>query len=131
MKITVDPESSVPIYIQIEDSITSLIAAGQLQPGDQLPTIRELSAEIRVNLNTVAKAYHELDMQGVITTQRGKGTFVSGRPDQKQIERTRQKLLQSILVNALEEAYGLGYTFAEIKETFLAEIEKWLEKRDK
>ena len=61
MKILVDPESSVPIYIQIEDSINSLIAAGQLQPGEQLPTIRELAAEIRVNLNTVARAYFELD----------------------------------------------------------------------
>jgi GntR family transcriptional regulator len=130
MKITVDSESSVPIYIQIEDSITSLIAAGQLQPGDQLPTIRELAAEIRVNLNTVAKAYHELDLQGVITTQRGIGTFVSGRPDQKQIERTRQKLLHSIIKNALEEAHGLGYTFAEIQETFLEEIESWLNKKD-
>ena len=60
MKLSIDPESSVPIYIQIEDSIHSLIAAGQIQPGEQLPTIRELAADIRVNLNTVARAYFEL-----------------------------------------------------------------------
>ena len=127
MKITVDLNSSVPIYIQIEDSINSLIAAGQLQPGDQLPTIRELAADIRVNLNTVAKAYHELDLHGVISTQRGRGTFVSGAPDQEQIEKTRQKLLQSIILTALEEAYGLGYSVEEIEEVFQAEIKSWLE----
>lgn len=128
MKINVDLESSVPIYIQIEDSITSLIAAGQLQPGEQLPTIRELAADIRVNLNTVARAYHELDLQGVIKTQRGIGTFVAGVPDQKQIERTREKLLQSIIATSLQEAYGLGYTPGEIREAFLKEIESWLAK---
>lgn len=131
MKILVDPESSVPIYIQIEDSINSLIAAGQIQPGEQLPTIRELAAEIRVNLNTVARAYFELDKEGVITTQRGKGTFVSGVPDQKQIKKTRQKLLQSIIQTALEEAYGLGYSVKEIQEAFQKEIDHWLKKNGK
>jgi GntR family transcriptional regulator len=131
MKILVDPDSSVPIYIQIEDSINSLIAAGQLQPGEQLPTIRELAAEIRVNLNTVARAYFELDKEGVITTQRGKGTFVSGVPDQKQIEKTRSKLLQSIIETALEEAYGLGYSVEEIQEAFTKEIDQWLMKNGK
>jgi len=131
MKITVDSESSVPIYIQIEDSINSLIAAGQLQPGEQLPTIRELAADIRVNLNTVARAYFELDKEGVITTQRGKGTFVSGVPDQKQIEKTRQKLLQSIILSVLEEATGLGYSMKEIQEAFQVEIENWQKKNDK
>jgi GntR family transcriptional regulator len=131
MKILVDPESSVPIYIQIEDSINSLIAAGQIQPGEQLPTIRELAAEIRVNLNTVARAYFELDKEGVITTQRGKGTFVSGVPDQKQIKKTRQKLLQSIIQTALEEAYGLGYSVKEIQAAFQKEIDHWLKKNGK
>ena len=125
MKINIDPESSVPIYIQIEDSIHSLIAAGQIQPGEQLPTIRELAADIRVNLNTVARAYFELDREGVISTQRGKGTFVSGVPDQKQIEKKRQKLLHSIILSALEEAHGLGYSIQETKEAFQDEMNNW------
>ncbi len=125
MKITIDPESSVPIYIQIEDSIHSLIAAGQIQPGEQLPTIRELAADIRVNLNTVARAYFELDREGVISTQRGKGTFVSGRVDEKLIAKNRNKLLHSIIKSALEEAHSLGYSVEEIKLAFQEEMRNW------
>jgi GntR family transcriptional regulator len=125
MKLSIDPDSSVPIYIQIEDSIHSLIAAGQIQPGEQLPTIRELAADIRVNLNTVARAYFELDREGVISTQRGKGTFVSGVPDQKQIEKKRQKLLYSIIESALKEASNLGYSVDEIKKTFQDQMKNW------
>ena len=128
MKISIDPERNVPIYIQIEDSIHSLIAAGQLQPGEQLPTIRELAANIRVNLNTVARAYFELDREGVISTQRGKGTFVSGKPDEKQLAKKRRKLLHSIIDSALEEAHRLGYSAGEIKTAFEEELSNWFEK---
>jgi GntR family transcriptional regulator len=128
MKLNIDPDSSVPIYVQIEDSIHSLIAAGQIQPGEQLPTIRELAADIRVNLNTVARAYYELDREGVISTQRGKGTFVTGVPDKEQIERKRQKLLHSIIEAVLEEVRNLGYSPAEIKKTFQEEMKDWIEK---
>jgi GntR family transcriptional regulator len=128
MKLQIDTSSSVPIYIQIEERIHSMIAAGQLKPGEQLPTIRELAADIRVNLNTVARAYFELDREGVISTQRGRGTFVSGVPDQKQLEKTRQKLLNSILESALEEAYRLGYGIGEIKRTFQEVLAKWAKK---
>ncbi|MGB2965364.1 MAG: GntR family transcriptional regulator [Anaerolineales bacterium] len=126
MKLTIDPDSRVPIYVQIEDSIHSLIAAGQIQPGEQLPTIRELAADIRVNLNTVARAYFELDKEGVISTQRGKGTFVSGMPDKDQIERKRQRLLHSIIESTLEEARRLGYSSAEIKKAFQEEMKVWI-----
>lgn len=131
MKINIDPDSSVPIYIQIEDSIHSLIAAGQVQPGEQLPTIRELAADIRVNLNTVARAYFELDREGVISTQRGRGTFVSGIPDEKQIAEKRQKLLYSIIESALEEAHRLGYSAEEIKNAFEDELTMWFKKNEK
>lgn len=128
MKLNIDPDSSVPIYVQIEDVIHSLIAAGQLQPGEQLPTIRELAADIRVNLNTVARAYFELDREGVISTQRGKGTFVTGVLDKDQIERKRQKLLHSIIEAVLEEAQNLGYSPSEIKKAFQEEMKVWIEK---
>jgi len=128
MKLQIDQDSNVPIYIQIEDSIHSLIAAGQLKPGEQLPTIRELAADIRVNLNTVARAYFELDKEGVISTQRGKGTFVSGVPDKKGLEKKRQKLLFSIIDGAIKEARGLGYSSEEIKNAFQTGMESWAKK---
>ena len=131
MKISIDSESSVPIYIQIEDSIHSLIAAGQLQPGEQLPTIRELAANIRVNLNTVARAYFELDREGVISTQRGRGTFVSGKLDENQIAKKRLKLLGSIIESAVQEAHNLGYSGDEIKKVFQEEIRKWFSENGK
>jgi GntR family transcriptional regulator len=128
MKINIDEDSNVPIYIQIEDSISSMIAAGQLKPGEQLPTIRELAADIRVNLNTVARAYFELDKEGVISTQRGKGTFVSGVPDEKMIKKKREKLLYSIIDAALMEASNLGYSKEEISRAFQSELKDWFNK---
>jgi GntR family transcriptional regulator len=128
MKINIDEDSNVPIYIQIEDSISSMISAGQLKPGEQLPTIRELAADIRVNLNTVARAYFELDKEGVISTQRGKGTFVSGVPDEKMLKKKREKLLYSIIDAALMEASSLGYSKEEISRAFQSELKGWFDK---
>ena len=76
-------------------------------------------------MNTVARAYFELDKEGVITTQRGKGTFVSGVPDQKQLEKKRQKLLKSIINAAIKEASSLGYSQEEISQTFQTELKDW------
>ena len=75
--IRIDPESRVPLYAQIVEQIQAHIAAGQLTPGDQLPTIRQLAADLRINFNTVVRAYLELEREGLISTQRGRGTFVA------------------------------------------------------
>jgi len=122
MKLQINSESGVPIYIQIEDEIHAQIAAGQLKPGEQLPTIREMAADLRVNLNTVARAYLELDREGVISTQRGRGTFVTGSLDQKQVQKRREKKLDAIVMNSIEEALHLGYEAKEIQERFQKEI---------
>ena len=123
MKLSIDFESSVPIYVQAEEQIHSLIAAGQLRPGEQLPTIRELAADLRVNFNTIARAYLELDREGVISTQRGRGTFVAGVPDEEQMSRKRLKKLHAIVRSALDEAHRLGYEPGEIAEVFEEELE--------
>ena len=73
MEIQIDKNSRVPLYNQIKDQIKGLIHAGQVKTGDQLPTIRELSVDLSVNLNTVALAYRDLVNEGVIITARGKG----------------------------------------------------------
>jgi GntR family transcriptional regulator len=122
MNFQIESDSKVPIYIQLEDQIRSMIAAGQLQPGDQLPTIRELAANLRVNYNTIARVYLDLDRDGIISTQRGRGTFVAGVPDEEQIAQQRQEKLQAIVRSALDEAGALGYKPGEIAVVFSEEL---------
>jgi len=127
MRLQIDSESKVPIYVQVEEQVRALIAAGQLRPGEQLPTIRELAADLRVNYNTIARAYLELDHDGVISTQRGRGTFVAGVPDEDQMERKRHKKLHAVVRSALDEARLLGYEPREIAEAFDEELAAWRE----
>ena len=128
MRLQIEAESKVPIYIQVEEQIRALIAAGQLRPGDQLPTIRELAADLRVNYNTIARVYLDLDRDGVISTQRGRGTFVAGVPDEAQMAQVRQAKLRAIVRSALEEARLLGYSPGEIATVFEAALAQWRKK---
>lgn len=129
MRLDVDPESKVPIYVQIEEQVRALVAAGQLRPGEQLPTIRELAADLRVNYNTIARAYLELDHDGIISTQRGRGTFVAGVPDEEQMARKRHKKLHGVVRSGLDEARRLGYEPREIADAFDEELRAWRESR--
>jgi len=130
MKLHIKPESKVPIYIQVEEQIRSLIAAGQLRSGDQLPPIRELAADLRVNYNTIARAYLDLDRDGVISTQQGRGTFVAGVWDEEQMTRTRHGKLEAIVRSALDEARTLGYAPGETSAAFMEELARWREAND-
>lgn len=125
MEIQVDYESGVPIYAQIMEQIKHLVAAGRLKPGDQLPTIRQLAVDLRVNPNTVVRAYHELDRQGVISTQQGRGTFIARRPDERRLVEMRKDRLRAIMGGALLEALSLGYEAEEIREAFEKQLEEW------
>ena len=125
MDIRIDLESSVPIYMQIVEQIRHLVAAGRLQPGEKLLTIRQLAVDLRVDPNTVAHAYNLLHNEGVISTQRGRGTFVAQRPDDARLARLRQEKLQVIMNNALLEALSLGYTADEIRGAFEEELDRW------
>ena len=125
MEIQVDYESGVPIYAQIMEQIKHLVATGRLKPGDQLPTIRQLAVDLRVNPNTVVHAYHELDRQGVISTQQGRGTFIARRPDERRLVEMRKDRLRAIMGGALLEALSLGYEGEEIREAFEKQLEEW------
>jgi GntR family transcriptional regulator len=87
--IRVDATSFVPIYEQIKQEIGRLAATGRLKAGDPLPSIRDLAAEIIVNPNTVARAYRELEQEGIIATQKGRGSVVAerARPDAERVLR--------------------------------------------
>jgi GntR family transcriptional regulator len=116
MDIQVDFESGVPIYMQLVDRIKQLVASGQLQPGQQLPTMRQLAADLRINYNTVGRAYALLDQEGVISTQQGRGTFIASRLSEAQIQQMRLDKLRSMIGQVLEEALVLGYSPRELQD---------------
>lgn len=116
MDIGVDFESGVPIYMQLVDRIKQMVVSGQLQPGQQLPTMRQLAADLRINYNTVGRAYTILDQDGVISTQQGRGTFIASRLSEEQIQRMRLDKLGGMIGQVIEEALVLGYSPQEIED---------------
>ena len=106
MLFQIDFKSGAPVYIQLVDQIRYAAASGALKAGESLPPIRTLAEELRVNRNTVAKAYAELEGQGVIQTIQGKGCFLSenNSPFKKQV---REKLLQKEIDSAVVTAHHL------------------------
>jgi GntR family transcriptional regulator len=113
----VDPSDPTPIYAQLERAIRAAIAAGQLGAGDRLPTVRQLAVDLRLNANTVAKVYAELERAGVVATQRGVGTFVrdpGDTPIVKPSARDRQRALQLLSDRLLADAYAIGLTIDEV-----------------
>ncbi len=113
--VHIDSESRVPIYAQIVEQIKAQIAAGQLTPGDQLPTIRQLATDLRINFNTVVRAYLELESEGLISTQRGRGTFVADSPEEEALADMREEKMELIIATALEELFNLGYSLQEVE----------------
>jgi len=118
MNIQIDKTSRVPIYDQIKEQVKGLIHAGQIKTGDQLPTIRELSVELSVNFNTVAFAYRDLVNEGVIITERGKGTFVASTPGEEEMRTIRLTTLQNLLETLVKETERLGYSRDEVNQAF-------------
>jgi GntR family transcriptional regulator len=127
MEIRIDSDSAVPIYMQIVHSIKHQVATGQLKPGEQLPTVRELATNLRLNPNTVARAYDLLDGDDVITTQQGRGTYVREHPDNVHLARVRQEQLKTIMDSAVGKALSMGYDSKEIRSAFDAEFERWVQ----
>ena len=111
----IDYASGTPIYRQLIDQIRFGIASGQLKLGEQLPTVRALAVELKVNLNTVAKAYKELEIRNILTTQQGSGTFISQAKDVLQKEE-RENKLKEICNQFSAVALGYGFSIEEIIE---------------
>lgn len=96
MYIALDFHSGVPVYLQIVEQVKSAAASGALRPGEPLPTIRPLAEQLRVNRNTIAKAYTELESQGVIETVTGKGCFLSQKRSPLRADAKRELLARDI-----------------------------------
>jgi GntR family transcriptional regulator len=123
MQVHLDFRSKQPIYIQIVEQVRQQIARGELKPGDQLPTMRQLATDLRVNFNTVARAYRLLDESGLISTQHGRGTYVWETPSEEVTWRLRRQGLEELVRNYIDEALRLGYSSEEIARAFEQQIQ--------
>lgn len=120
--LNIDFRSGEPIYLQIMEQIRQKLASGELQVGDQLPTVRQMATDLRVNWNTVARAYRLLDEAGLISTQHGRGTYIWEAPDETTSRQLQQHALIELTQRYLADARRLGCTLNEIKATFEEQI---------
>lgn len=114
--ILIDTRSGVPFYRQIIDQILLGIAAGRLKPGARLPTVRGLAIDLQVNPNTVSRAYRELEIRGVVTTQRGTGTFIAADPGVAEDAARRLEFLEKFCDELVADAGKLGFSLREVAE---------------
>src|SRR5712691_13489138 len=114
LSVRIDPKDPLPLYAQLERAIRVGIATGNIEPGQQLPTVRQLAVDLRVNANTVARVYLALEREGVLTTKRGVGTFVAEGVPEKTHAPHRERRLRQAIDRFLTEATSLGYKPREI-----------------
>lgn len=114
-----DTSSGVPFYRQVIDQVLLAVADGRLAPGTQLPTVRQLAVDLEVNLNTVAKAYREMEIRGIVDTQQGTGTFVAARPSAASAAE-RRKALERLVDEVLARAGSQGFMLEEVADALAA-----------
>jgi len=118
LKFHLDPKGGVPYYKQIITQVQMAIADGRLFSGDQLPTVRALAVDLKINPNTVARAYNELEIRGLVNTQQGTGTFISDK-EVTLSEVEKEKLLQELTRSLITKAYSYGISRQEILDYML------------
>ena len=128
MFITIDASSGLPIYVQIVNQIKTGIAMGRLLPEDPLPSVRQLATELAVNPNTVARAYLDLEYEGIIYKRQGAGTFVSSQGVEMS-KNERRKVLSELIEKALVEGVNLGLKEEELRETFERVLDRIIQSR--
>lgn len=127
LTLQLDFHSGLPIYTQIVEQIQSQLVNGILKPGDQLPTVRALASELRVNFNTVARAYRLLDEARIISTQQGRGTYITEIPPPDVSTNLRQDSLSELTQRFISEAIRLGFTEREISQMVKSSLKSWKE----
>ncbi|MFZ5908931.1 MAG: GntR family transcriptional regulator [Chloroflexota bacterium] len=128
--IHLDFRSGVPIYTQIVEQVKQQVMSGALAPGDQLPTVRALALELRVNFNTVARAYRLLDEERIISTQQGRGTYITEIPPPESVEQMRRETFETLTRRFIGEAARLGFSEAEIGQMVSDQLKSWQEAQD-
>ena len=125
LMLHIDFRSGLPIYTQIVNQVQTQVAGGILKPGDQLPTVRALAEELRVNFNTVARAYRILDEARIISTQQGRGTYITEIPPPNVTEKLRRESLQALTERYINEAMRLEFSKDEISEMITDQLKAW------
>ena len=114
LNFDVDSRSPTPIYAQLDRAIRAAIATRALEPGAQLPTVRQLAVDLAVNANTVARVYAQLERDGILETRRGVGTFVRGEPSPAVARVHRERELRELIRRFVGDAALLGFTLPEL-----------------
>jgi len=125
---SLSPSHPMPLYAQLTRAIQFAIATGRLRQGEQLPTVRQLAVELRVNANTVAKVYAELERSGILETRRGVGTFVCARQFETNNRHDHEKQLRELVDRFLEEAFAMGFTADDLLDQLQTRRKKETEK---
>ena len=114
--VSIDARDKTPIYTQLERGLRAAMATGRLRPGDQLPTVRQLAVELKINANTVARVYSELERAGAIETRRGVGSFVTATAQKARPPKEHDKRLRAFVTRLLAEAGTAGFSVDEVVE---------------
>ncbi|MDQ6824358.1 MAG: GntR family transcriptional regulator [Candidatus Eremiobacteraeota bacterium] len=122
---SVDPRSGVPMYLQLIEQVKRLVAMGALGPGEQLPTVKQLALDLTINPNTVARAYHLLERDGVIETSPGRGSFVRSNGVVTDVRRNLDDVARSALERAVREGRSLGLGAHDLRALFDAVLQRW------
>ena len=130
LTLQLDFRSGLPIYIQIMNQIENQVIGGILKPGDQLPTVRALASEIRVNFNTVARAYRMLDEARIISTQQGRGTYITEIPPPEVKEKLRNETLEALARRYIGEALRLEFSQSAISQMVKDQLKAWKESQE-
>jgi len=123
--LTVDPRSGVPIYIQLIEQIKRSVAIGILAAGEQLPTVKQLALDLTINPNTVAKAYRDLERDGVIETSPGRGSFVRANGVADSTKAAASDVARDSIESAVREAKSLGLAREDIRALTEAALDRW------
>ena len=112
--VAVDTQDPTPIYAQLDRGLRAAIAAGRLRLGDQLPTVRQLAVELRINANTVARVYLDLERAGILETRRGVGSFVRASAARARPPTEHQRRLRAFVTRLLADAAAAGFSVEEL-----------------
>jgi GntR family transcriptional regulator len=123
VSFSLDQENGAPIYRQIIQQIEYAILSGRMQPGDRLPTIRSLAVELKINPNTIAKAYGELEIRGIVETQVGSGTYISDKKPVLEDDSLNRKI-REVIGRFVQEMRGLGVEKRELVKSVDAYIKE-------